>query len=229
LEFFMSNCLGRVIGNRFTGVHAAPLKPNLRERLAQESCRATALGLIATGPHGRLSFVPNYLLQGWERIEGDRPAPPLSAFQPGQRVRVTASVRQLELQESAPFLTTIAEAVTGREGVVVEHTVCKQLALVAVEMDGQTWGFMPAHLEAADPAEGDDEREAMAGGPSFDPYAEPLALGDTVQGMDGRIGCVTFIEPQRLGVMFERGSAWCGDMNRRGSFRLLARAAPGAG
>jgi hypothetical protein len=73
-------------------------------------------------------------------------------------------------------------------------------------------------------AEGDDEREAMTSGPAFDPYSEPLALGDTVQGVDGRIGRVTLVEPQRLGVAFERGSAWCGDMNWRASFRLLAKA-----
>jgi hypothetical protein len=42
--------------------------------------------------------------------------------------------------------------------------------------------------------------------------------------MDGRIGRVTLVGPQRLGLVFERGSAWCGDLNWRGSFRLLAKA-----
>jgi hypothetical protein len=42
--------------------------------------------------------------------------------------------------------------------------------------------------------------------------------------MDGRIGRVTLVEPHRLGVVFERGSAWCGAMNWRGSFRPLAKA-----
>jgi hypothetical protein len=36
---------------------------------------------------------------------------------------------------------------------------------------------------------------------------------------------VTLVQAQRLGVAFERGSAWCGDMNWRASFRLLVKAA----
>jgi hypothetical protein len=74
------------------------------------------------------------------------------------------------------------------------------------------------------PAEGDDERQTMTSGPAFEPYGEPLALGDTVQGMDGRIGRVSFIAPHRLGVAFEGGNAWCCDMVWRASFRLLAKA-----
>jgi hypothetical protein len=60
---------------------------------------------------------------------------------------------------------------------------------------------------------------------AFDPYSEPLALGDTVQGMDGRIGRVTLAEPGRLAVVFDRGGAWMSCIACRSSFRLLAKAA----
>jgi hypothetical protein len=195
--------LGPVIGNRLANAHKASLAPHLRQRLALESCRSTPLGTIATGPGGRLSFAPNYAGQ---------PAVPHAALRPGHRVRVTARAVELLQQEVFPFEPDEAAAVAGREGLVV------------VEFDGVQWSFMPGFLAPACPAEGDDEIAAMAGSPAFDPYSEPLALGDTVQGMDGRIGRVALAEPQRLGVVFERGSAWCGDMVWRGSLRLLAKA-----
>ena len=57
----------------------------------------------------------------------------------------------------------------------------------------------------------------MTSGPAFDAYTEPLALGDTVHGMDGRIARVTLVEPCRRGVVFKRGRALCGDMVWRAS------------
>jgi hypothetical protein len=207
--------LGPVIGNRLASAHKAALAPHLRQRLVSESCRSTPLGTIATGPGGRLSFAPHYAGQ---------PAVPHAALRPGQRVRVTARAVELLEQELFPFEPDEAAAVAGREGLVLKCDYIEVLGLVVVEFDGVQWSFMPGFLAPACPAEGDDEIAAMAGSPAFDPYSEPLALGDTVQGMDGRIGRVTLVEPQRLGVAFERGSAWCGDMVWRGSLRLLARA-----
>jgi hypothetical protein len=207
--------LAPVIGNRLANAHKAALAPHLRQRLALESCRSTPLGTIATGPGGRLSFAPNYAGQ---------PALQHAALRPGQRVRVTARAVELLEQEVFSFEPDEAAAVAGREGLVLKCDCIEVLGLVVVEFDGVQWSFMPGFLAPACLAEGDDEIEAMAGSPAFDPYGEPLALGDTVQGMDGRIGRVTLAEPQRLGVVFERGSAWCGDMVWRGSFRLLAKA-----
>jgi hypothetical protein len=219
--------LGPVIGNRLADAHKAVPAPHLRQRLALESRHSTPLGTVATGAHGRLSFVPSYLLHGWERIEGHLCPMPCSAFRPGQRVRVDATADDLLEQDLNRFEPEEAAALAGREGVVVEHSGCASLGLVLVLLDGVPWAFMPAYLAWVCPAEGDDELAAMAGegaATAFDPYSEPLALGDTVQGMDRRIGRVTLVQPQRLGVVFERGSAWCGDMNSRGSFRLLAKA-----
>jgi hypothetical protein len=218
--------LGPITGNRFTDAHRATLKPHLRERLAQASCRSMPLGSIATGADGRLSFAPNYVFHGWDRVEADLHPMPRSAFRPGQRVRVDATADELLEQDPNPFEPEEAAALAGREGVVVEHSGCAWLGLVLVMLDGVPWAFMPAYLAQVCPAESDDELAAMAGEgtTAFDPYTEPLALGDTVQGMDGRIGRVTVVEPRRLGMVYECGSAWCGPMYWRGSFRLLAKA-----
>jgi hypothetical protein len=211
--------LGTLISNRFTNAHRAMLKPHLRQRLALHTNRTTVLGLIAAGPDGRLSFKPSYVPQ-----DGDRPAMPRPVFQPGQRVRVRATMAELLAQEVYPFKPEEAMAVAGCEGVVVESATCSVLGLVLVLLEGQHWTFVPQYLTPASGAQGEDERETTASGPAFDPYTEPLALGDIVQGMDGRIGRVTLVEPCRLGMVFERGSAWCGDMVWRASFRLLAKA-----
>jgi hypothetical protein len=225
----MLNALGPVIGNRLADAHRATLKPHLHQRLALLTRRSTPLGTVATGADGRLSFAPGYLAS---QESAPLPAAPEAedcTFLLGARVRVTATLEELSSYDHEPFPALAAWAVQGREGGVVEHVLYGLLGLVGVELDGMAglvWGFMPEHLARACPAEGDGEREAMESGPSFDPYGEPLALGDTVQGMDGRIGRVTLVQAQRLGVVFERGSAWCGDMNWRASFRLLAKAAP---
>ncbi len=224
----MQNALGPAVGNRLANAHKAVPAPHLRQRLALESCRSTPLGTIATGADGRLSFAPGYLTP---QESARMPAAAVAenrTFLPGARVRVAATLQELSHYEHEPFPALAAWAVQGREGGVVEHVLYGLLGLVGVELDGMAglvWGFMPEHLARACPAEGDDEREALESGPAFDPYGEPLALGDTVQGMDGRIGRVTLLQAQRLGVVFERGSAWCGDMNWRASFRLLAKAA----
>ncbi|WP_298233909.1 hypothetical protein [uncultured Azohydromonas sp.] len=221
----MSNALGPVIGNRLADARRAMLKPHLRERLALLASRSTPLGTINADEHGRLSFAPkDDPLRGWDRIEGDGRPMPRSAFRPGQRVRVDATVGELLTHERHPFEPDEAAAVAGREGVVIGHPGCALLGLVLVRLDSEHWTFLPEYLVLAPPAEGDDEHAAMTSSPAFDPYGEPLALGDTVQGMDGRIGRVSLIKPQRLGVVFERGGAWCGDMSCRGSFRLLVKA-----
>jgi hypothetical protein len=221
----MSNALGPVIGNRLAGANKAALKPHLRERLALLTSRSTPLGTVTTDTDGRLSFVPkDDPLRGWDRIEADPRPATCSAFKPGMRVRVHATLMQLLVQEVYPFTHDDAEAVMGCEGVVMEDTGCAALRLVVVSMPGEPWAFMPAFLQLVTAGEGDDERQAMTSGPAFDPYCEPLVVGDTVQGMDGRIGRVTLVKSHRLGVVYERGSAWCGDMNWRGSFRLLAKA-----
>jgi hypothetical protein len=216
--------LGPVIGNRLADAHKAAPKPHLRQRLAQASCRSTALGTIATGSDGRLSSALNYV-EGGAAAQAKPPAIPRSAFRPGQRVWVDATADELLDQDLNPFEPEEAPALVGRVGVVVEHSGCASLGLMLVMLDGVLWALMSAYLAPVSPTEGDDERAAMAdSAPAFNPYNEPLALGDTVQGMDGRIGRVTLVERHRLGVVFERGSAWCGDMNWRGSFRLLAKA-----
>jgi hypothetical protein len=210
--------LGPVIGNRLADAHKAALTPHLRARLALASSRTTALGLIATGPDGWLSFKPSYVPQ-----DGGRPAMPRPVFQPGQRVRVRATMAELLAQEIYPFKPEEAMAVAGCEGIVVESATCFVLGLVLVLLDRQHWTFVPQYLTPASGALGEEGREAMASGPAFDPYSEPLALGDTVQGMDGCIGHVTLVEPQRLGVAF-RGGAWCGAVSQRGTLRLLSKA-----
>ncbi len=220
--------LGPVTGNRIADAHKAALKPHLRRRLALESGRSTPLGAISTGTDGRLSFVPSYVFpQGAAATQARAPAMPRSAFRPGQRVRVDATADDLLEQDLNPFEPEEAAALAGREGVVVAHSGCASLGLVLVTLDGVPWAFMPAYLAPMPPAEGDDELAAMAGegtACAFDPYTEPLAVGDTVQGMDGRIGRVTLVQAQRLGMVFEPGSAWCGPSYWRGSFRLLAKA-----
>ncbi|WP_157270608.1 hypothetical protein [Azohydromonas aeria] len=223
----MLNALGPVIGNRLAGAHRATLKPHLRERLALLARRCTPLGTIDTDADGRLSFIPKGdRLRGWTHVGSTPHTLPASAFRPGQRVRVHATAAQLLAQEVYAFEPEEVAAVLDGEGVVMEDGGCAALGLVVVAMKSEPWAFMPAFLRLVPAAEGDDECEAMTSGPAFDPYREPLALGDTVQGTDGRIGRVTLIEPQRLGVAFERGGGWCGDMGCRGSLRLLAKAAP---
>jgi hypothetical protein len=215
----MSNALGLlgpVVGNRFADTHVLVLKPHLRQRLTLQACRTTPLGTVMGGPDGRLSFVPNY----------GQPVP-RPAFQPGQRVRVTESVVDLLAQDLYPFEPHEAELVAGAQGIVVERqgSGCAELGLVVVDIAGTPWCFLPAYLARACPAEGDDERAAMAdSAPAFDPYSESLALGDTVQGLDGRIGRVTLAEPGRLAVVFNRGGTWMGCIACRSSFRLLAKA-----
>ncbi|NML16978.1 hypothetical protein [Azohydromonas caseinilytica] len=220
--------LGPVIGNRLADAHKAVLKPHLRERLVLASSRSTAQGTLATGADGRLSFTPkDDPLRGWDRIEGDGRPMPRYAFRPGQRVRVSATVGELLEQEQHSFEPEEAATLAGREGVVVEHAGCASLGLVLVMLDGMPWAFMPAYLARVCPAEGDDELAAMAGegaATAFNPYSEPLALGDTVQGLDGRVGRVTLVQARRLGMVFEHGSAWTGDVAWRTSFRLLAKA-----
>ncbi|WP_029002042.1 hypothetical protein [Azohydromonas australica] len=219
--------LGPITGNRITDACRTSLKPHLRERLALQSCRSTPLGTVATGADGRLSFAPNYLLHRQDRSKGAPDPMPRSAFRPGQRVRVDATADDLLEQDLNPFEPEEAAALAGREGEVVEHSGCASLGLVLVMLDGVPWAFMPAYLVPACPAEGGDEMAATTGevAAAFDPYCEPLAVGDTVQAMDGRIGRVTVVAPQRLDVVFEHGSPWCGgDTNCRGSLRLLARA-----
>jgi hypothetical protein len=133
------------------------------------------------------------------------------------------------VQEVCAFDAGEAQAAAGLEGVVTGYLACGARVLVVVQPEHGLWAFVPRYLAPVPAAEGDDEREATASGPSFDPYGEPLALGDTVQCMDGRIGLVTSIEPQRLGVAFDGGGAWCGAMSQRGTLRLLAKAGTAAG
>jgi hypothetical protein len=154
----MSHALGPPISNRFAGSHQALPKPHLRERLALQSCRSTALGCVACGPDGRLSFVPNYVVSQGRSTAGDhRPAMPMSAFQPGARVRVTASVTELLQQQICRFGAREAESVVGHEGVVVAHSVCRLLGLVVVYLDGLRWGFMPQYLTVTCPAGNGDK------------------------------------------------------------------------
>ena len=223
----MDNALGLVVGNRLANAHKAVPAPHLRERLALESCRSTRLGTVVTGADGRLSFTPkDRPLHGSDTIQGAVPTLLRPDFWPGQRVRVDAAVAELLVQEPCQFEAGEAQAAAGLEGVVTGYMACDALVLVVVQLGHGPWAFVPRYLAPVPvPAtKGDDKREAVARGPAFDPYAEPLAVGDTVQGTDGRIGRVTLVEPQRLGVVFERGSAWCDDMNARGAFRLLAKA-----
>ncbi|WP_157118820.1 hypothetical protein [Azohydromonas lata] len=147
----MPDTLGPCIGNRFSGRYRTVFKPHLCERLALASCRNTALGHLTTEPAGRLSFVPNYILA--PRALAASPATPTPAFLPGTRVRVTASVAQLMQQELCRLDACEAETVAGREGLVEEHSVCRELGLVAVVLDGLRWAFMPQYLTQSGPAE----------------------------------------------------------------------------
>jgi hypothetical protein len=228
--------LGPVVGNRFADIHKATLKPHLRARLSLQASRSAPLGTIATDTDGRLSFTPkDDPLRGWHAVEGKTPPMPRPAFLPGQRVRVDATVVELLTQGACPGDARQIEAVAGREGVVAGYLACDALVLVVVQLDAGPWAFMPRYLALAVTAESDDERAFMTSdeaATTFDPHGEPLAVGDTVQGMDGRIGRVSLVEPHRLGVVFECGSAWCGDLVWRGSMRLLAKAktaAPASG
>lgn len=211
----MPNALGPVVGNRIADAHRAALKPHLRQRLALQASRSTPLGTIATAADGRQTFVPGYLTPQHKAASPAAPVTESRAFLPGAYVRVVATLEQLAQYDCEPFPVLAAGYVMNREGRVVAHVLYGLLGWVAVELDGLVWGLRPEHLALL---------ASPAGAVGFDPYTEPLALDDTVQGMDGRIGRVTLVEPQRLGVAFERGSAWCGPMNWRGSFRLLAKA-----
>lgn len=222
----MLDALGPVIGNSLADAHRATIKPHLRERLALLTRRCTPLGTIDTGADGRLSFTPKDDALGRASVGSTPRTLPASAFRPGQRVRVHATLRQLLTQEVYPFTHDDAEAVMDAEGVVMQDAGCAALGLVVVSMPGEPWAFMPAFLQLVPAAEGDDECAAMTNGPAFDPYREPLAVGDTVRGMDGCTGRVTLVEPQRLGVSFDCGSEWTGAASWRSSFHLIAKAPP---
>jgi hypothetical protein len=153
--------LGSVVGNRLADAHKATIKPHLRERLALASSRTTALGCVATGRDGRLSFVPSYHMRDWGTFEGKPSAMPRPAFQPGQRVRVSVPVMELLDQEVGAFELGEAQALAGREGVVVEHSECALLGLVPVTLDGVHWAFTPTFLTRVCPAEGGDGLAAM--------------------------------------------------------------------
>jgi hypothetical protein len=153
--------LGCVVGNRLADAQKATIKPHLRERLAVASSRTTALGCIATGRDGRLSFVPNYLKRDWEAADGRPPAMPCPTFRPGQHVRVSVSVTELLRQEVHAFNLGEIQALAGRKAIVVEYSECALLGLVLVTLDGVLWAFTPACLTRACPAEGDDELAAM--------------------------------------------------------------------
>lgn len=142
-------------------------------------------------------------------------------------MRVDATVNELLEPYLDPFEPQEATALADREGIVVRQAECAPLRLVLVMIDGMPWGFVPGYLAHVDPVDGADKQPAMKGegvAPAFDPYREPLSMGDTVQGMDGRIGHVTRAERRRLGVVFEGGSAWCGDLVWRCSFRIIRKA-----
>jgi hypothetical protein len=160
--------LGCVVGNPLVDAQKATIKPHLRERLALASSYTTALGCVATGRDGRMSFVPNYLMRDWEAVEGRPRAMPSPTFRPGQRVKVSVSVTELMDQEIHAFELSEIQALAGREGVVVEHSECALLGLVLVTLDSVLWAFTPACLTRACPAKNDDELAAMiaAGCPS---------------------------------------------------------------
>ena len=153
---------GPIIGNRLANAHKAAIKPHLLARLALASCRSTPLGAVATGTDGRMSFAPSYLLDAWVQVEAAPRPMPRSAFRPGQRVRVDATLAELLDQHIYPFELEEAKAVAGCEGVVMEDGGCAPLGLVLVMLDGMPWVFMPAYLRHMPPAEGDDELAAMA-------------------------------------------------------------------
>jgi hypothetical protein len=137
----------------------------------------------------------------------------LLAFRPGQRLLVDATAEELLEQYLEPFAPQDVAALTGRKGIVAGYAGCASLGLLVVMIEGVPWGLMPAYLSHACPVQDDDGQSAItgtSGAPAFDPYRRPLVVGDTVQGMDGRIGRVTMAEQRRLGVVFEHGSAWCG-------------------
>ncbi|WP_029000950.1 hypothetical protein [Azohydromonas australica] len=186
------------------------------------------MGVIETAPDGQLSFVPNYVLpKGSNEAQGQPSAVALLTFRPGQRVFVDATADELREQYLEPFAPEEVVALAGREGVVVGYAGCASLELVVVMIDGVPWAFMPAYLAHVQSAEGDEGQAAVTDegvATAFDPYREPLAVGDTVQGMDGRVGCVTLAERRRLAVVFEHGSAWCGDLVWRCLFQLIRKA-----
>jgi hypothetical protein len=140
---------GPVIGNRFSDAQRATPKPHLRERLALLTSRSTPLGNVATSLDGRLSFAPNYVLYRGDRIEADPHPMPRCALRPGQQVRVNATVAQLQEQHVFAFAASVALAVAGREGVVVECLEGLALTLVVVALDGEHWTFVPEYLTPA--------------------------------------------------------------------------------
>lgn len=225
----MSNALGPVVRNRLASANKAEPKPHLQQRLQQQRSSRTPLGTFTTSDDGRKAFAPSYVTGDWATAENHLTGSPRRDFRPGQRARVSAAVAELLEQKVFPFGPEDARALAGRKGVVVEDRQCSMLGMVALLLDGEPWAFMPAYLQHVPPAEGDDERQAMAHGPAFDPYREPLGLGDTIEWFDGCIGVVTYIEPERLGVTFLGGSAWFGHVTQRSSLRLLTKAAPADG
>ena len=97
-----------------------------------------------------LSFVPDCVLAPC--TGRGSPTGPAPAFLPGTRVRVTASVAQLLQQQVCRLDGCEAEAVAGHEGVVEVHSVCSELGLVAVDLDGLCWALTPQYLTLAGPA-----------------------------------------------------------------------------
>ncbi|WP_066335782.1 hypothetical protein [Azohydromonas lata] len=158
----MSNALGPVTGNRLAGANKAVPKPHLCERLAQQSSRTTPHGTLTTDAQGRKSFAPNYLVSALERSQAKPHSMAHMAFQPGQRVRIYATVAELLGQEVFPFDSEDAKALSGCEGVVIADRECAALGLVLLLLASGPWAFMPAYLQHLPAAEGDDELAAMA-------------------------------------------------------------------
>lgn len=158
----MSNALGPVVNNRLAGANKAVPKPHLRERLAQQSSRTTPQGTLTTDAQGRKSFAPNYLVSALERSEAKPHSMAHMAFQPGQRVRVCATVDELLGQAVFPFDPEDAKTLARCEGVVIADRECTALGLVLLLLDSGPWAFMPGFLQLMPAAEGDDELAALA-------------------------------------------------------------------
>jgi hypothetical protein len=151
--------LGPVIGNRFTNAHRATLKPHLRQRLVLQISRTTALGLIAAGPDGRLSFKPSYV-----PLDGGRPAMPRPVFQPGQRVRMCATMAELLAQEVYPFKPEEAMAVGGK---CIRFCVPQWLAKCRsgnlnspFDLQARSHAHAHKHTRAIDPGAGSDGKRS---------------------------------------------------------------------
>ena len=85
---------------------------------------------------------------------GERTKVVSPSFRPGERVRVVATVQQLQLQPRRPFKVYDAVQVTGREGAVVHDDDCALQGLVAVEINGMPWCFNPLGLQRVEPLSG---------------------------------------------------------------------------